>query len=137
MSKKSAVLDLNQTVIENTEYRRVIHTTPQQQLVVMHIRPEDKGIHAEKHRGTTQSILIHSGKGKAVIEGKSYPLKAGTLVTIGPDAEHEIFQEGPTPLKLSTIYSPPVHAYAAQKLIQESGGDLEAAAQQFAEMFLS
>lgn len=93
----------------NKNYRKVIYTTNQQQLVVMSIEPKS-GIHKEIHPNTTQFIRIVKGNGKAVIDNQTYILAPETILIIPAGAEHEIFNtEHKKKMKLYTIYSPPEH----------------------------
>ena len=98
--------------ISNKAYRKVIHTTPQMQLVLMSI-PVGSDIHMEKHKNTTQFIRIEKGKAQGITikNGKKYKysLKDGDSVTVSPNTYHQIVNKGKTPLKLYTLYSPPEH----------------------------
>lgn len=94
----------------NNNYRKVIHTTAQQQLVVMSIKGNDN-IPAETHSNTTQFIRIVEGNGYAILNGVTFILEPETIVIIPAGTHHEIKNTNKkTPLKLYTIYSPPEHA---------------------------
>jgi mannose-6-phosphate isomerase-like protein (cupin superfamily) len=126
-SADSVVLDLDHIVEMNTDYLRVIHTTVQSQLTVMHITREAAGIHAERHPNTTQFLRIHSGRGVVLIEGESRALEPGTCVMVSPNAEHEVVQIGTQPLKLSSVYAPPVHAYNRVEHVRPAEEDTDKA----------
>lgn len=99
--------DISSEVLENdTYYRKVIHTTETQQLVIMNI-PKGQNIGMEIHPNITQFFKIEKGKGKAIINGKEYPIKKGDSFTVNPGEEHDVISN--TGLKLFTIYSPPEH----------------------------
>lgn len=107
MSKKP--FDLKTKVKDNnTYYRKVIHTTDTQQLVIMNI-PKGQSIGLETHPKTTQFFYIESGKGVATIGKKTYKFKSGESFVVNPGVEHDVKSESTT-LKLFTIYSPPEHA---------------------------
>jgi mannose-6-phosphate isomerase-like protein (cupin superfamily) len=94
---------------ENNFYRKVINTTPQQQLVVMSLRPGTE-IGSEIHPYTTQFIRIESGSGFAMIENKKISLNPDDVIVIPPGMMHNIINDSlKTDLKLYTIYSPPEH----------------------------
>lgn len=92
----------------NNNYRKVINTTSQQQLVVMSIKGNDN-IPAETHHNTTQFIRIVEGNGVAILNGISHILEPETIVIIPAGTHHEIKNTNRKSLKLYTIYSPPEH----------------------------
>lgn len=105
--------DIEKVTEKNTDYRRVLYTTPNLQLVVMSLLPYEK-IGVEKHNGT-QFFRIEVGSGSAVIssmkavhETHKKLLKPGISLTIPPQTYHNIIA-GQNGLKLYTIYAPPQH----------------------------
>lgn len=94
---------------ENDDYRRVIYTTPHQQLVVMSIEPLDE-IGLESHNGHDQFFRVEKGNGIAIIGNKVHMITDGTALVIPDGTEHNIINNSKTKkLKLYTIYSPPQH----------------------------
>lgn len=87
-------------------YRKVIHTTETQQLVIMNI-PKGQNIGMEIHEHITQFFKIEKGKGKVIINGKSFEIKENDFFIINPGEEHDVISTNG--LKLYTIYSPPEH----------------------------
>jgi mannose-6-phosphate isomerase-like protein (cupin superfamily) len=93
----------------NKLFRKIIYTTPQQQLVVMSLKPQQE-IGLERHKGHTQFIRIEQGQAKAVIENKHFILKEGDYIIIEDNHLHNIINSSKTEtLKLYTLYAPPVH----------------------------
>jgi len=92
--------------LENKNFRKVLYTTHQMQLVVMSI---DTDIGEEVHKGITQFIRIESGEGVAIIDGKKYPLRAGDSIVVPGGSRHNVVNTGDSPLKLYSLYSPPKH----------------------------
>lgn len=93
---------------KNSFYRKVVFTTKNMQLVYMSLkRGEEIGM--ETHTKTSQFIRVESGKGVAVISGKTYKLKKDFAVIVPPKTRHNIINTGKIPLKLYTIYTPPQH----------------------------
>ena len=103
--------DIEYITKNNNNFREVIATTPNMQLVLMSLKPhEDIGI--EIHPYTTQFIRIESGDGEAIIEGKQIKLHDGIAVIIPLNSKHNIINlSNKNSLKLYTIYSPPHHPY--------------------------
>jgi mannose-6-phosphate isomerase-like protein (cupin superfamily) len=101
-------VNIERATIANSNYRKVLHTTKQLQLVLMSIPPKED-IGEETHSRTTQFIRVESGTGKAIIDGKEYDLQDGMSIIIPAPASHNIINTGDEDLKLYTIYSPPEH----------------------------
>jgi mannose-6-phosphate isomerase-like protein (cupin superfamily) len=100
--------------IENNNYRKVLYTTPEMQLVVMSIKEGDE-IHEEIHVNKSQFIRVESGKGyiklwdKNLKTTKTLRLHDGICVIIPPNTKHYLKNSGNEDLKLYSIYSPPEH----------------------------
>ncbi len=100
--------NIEETTRRNNNYRRVVFTTPQLQLVYMSLRKGEE-IGREKHPHTTQFIRVEQGQAKAVIGDKTYRLKNGDAIVIPPNRYHNIINTGKGKLKIYTLYSPPEH----------------------------
>lgn len=105
-SNHSYISNIDSVTKLNKNYRKVIHTTAQQQLVVMSIKDN---IPSETHPSTTQFIRIVEGNGVAILNGITHTLAPETIVIIPAGTRHEIKNTHKSPLKLYTIYSPPEH----------------------------
>jgi len=103
------VTDIEERTIKNNNFREVLNTTLRSQLVVMALRPgEDIGM--EVHGDIDQFFRIEAGTGKAVLDGKEYPLKDGSAIVVAAGVEHNIINTSKDEaLKLYTIYTPPEH----------------------------
>lgn len=97
---------LDKITIMNKNYRHVLYTTTEQQLVVMSLN-EGEEIGMEKHPHTTQFIKIEKGEADVIIKGKKFKVSKGDCVIVNKNIYHNIIAI--TPLKLYTIYSPPEH----------------------------
>lgn len=96
--------------VVNTDYRRVVFTTPQFQLVYMSLEVGED-IPAEVHTGTTQFFRLESGTANIVVNGRSNLVKEDSVFIVPPDTEHYVANASTQePLKMYVIYSPPVHA---------------------------
>lgn len=69
-----------------------------------------------RHRGADQWLFVVSGIGQARIEGRAYPLRAGTLLLIEHGDRHEIRNTGRAPLKTLNFYSPPAYRVNGEEL---------------------
>lgn len=106
---KPYVSNIEEDTINNENFRKVLHTGENSQLVVMTLGPGEE-IGMETHPDTDQFIRIESGKGKAIIDGKEYELKDDFAVVIPAGSEHNVVNTSDTEkMKLYTVYSPPEH----------------------------
>lgn len=95
--------------LENTNFRKVLHTSEFQQLVVMSI-PVGGEIGREIHDENDQFIRIEAGKGEAMIDGRVIKLGADDVIIIPKGSVHNVVNKSKdADLKLYTIYSPPHH----------------------------
>lgn len=106
MENKHFVFDLEQYVVQNKNYREVLHTTRNQQLVAMSLK-RGENIGMEIHPKTTQFFKIEKGKGMVILDKKTYHFEAGDSIVVDPGVEHDVIAK--TNVKLYTIYSPPEH----------------------------
>jgi mannose-6-phosphate isomerase-like protein (cupin superfamily) len=93
---------------ENTDFRRVVYTGHNIQLVLMSIEPGDE-IGAEVHDDRDQFFRIEGGEGEITIDDNVYRVKADDAVIVPQGARHNVKSVGGEPLKLYTIYGPPEH----------------------------
>ena len=104
------VLDLERETISNDDFRRVIFTGHDLQLVLMTISPGEE-LGAEIHPAHDQFIRVESGVGEVTLGQRSYPVTHGTAVIIPAGVEHNVTNTSSTqPLRLYTLYGPPEHA---------------------------
>ena len=102
--------DVRKIARESDDFRRVLYTGPNSQLVVMSLgRREDIG--EEIHEETDQIFFVVEGHGAASIDGTALKIHENDIVFVPRGARHNIIN-GDTgeALKLVTIYSPPTHA---------------------------
>ena len=102
------VTNLEEATAANEDYRRVVHTTPRTQLVLMSI-PVGQEIGEEVH-GLDQFIRIEQGQGRVVLEGHEHTVEDGSAVVIPAGTRHNVINSSKTEaLKLYSIYAPPEH----------------------------
>jgi mannose-6-phosphate isomerase-like protein (cupin superfamily) len=93
---------------QNDEFRKVIWTGEQTQVVLMAI-PENGEIGGEVHEGHDQLLFFVAGRGKAKIGEREMDVAAGDLSIVPSGAWHNFRNTGSGMLKLYTTYSPPEH----------------------------
>jgi mannose-6-phosphate isomerase-like protein (cupin superfamily) len=103
------VLDLKKLVRENENYRKVLVTGKQSQVVMMSLPPGEE-IGEEVHPNVDQLFLIEDGKGEIMIDNKLLPIEEHSAAFVPAGAKHTVRCTGKRPLKLCSIYSQPVHA---------------------------
>ena len=102
------IADIEKLTLENTDFRRVLYTGKNLQLVLMTIQAGDD-IGAEVHDEHDQFFRIESGTGTVTIDDKTTDIKDDDVVVIPAGAMHNVTNTGAEPLKLYTIYGPPEH----------------------------
>lgn len=100
--------NIEQATLENANFRKVLHTSSNLQLVVMSLNPgEDIG---EEVHDLDQFIRVEAGSGKSVLDGVEHLLSDGSAVIVPKGTLHNIINtSSDTPMKLYTIYAPPNH----------------------------
>jgi len=106
-SMKGFVQDIEGLAVKNSEFRRVLYTAKNLQLVVMALKPKEE-IGAEVHK-LDQFFRVEEGTGEAVLDGVRTAIKAGFAVVVPAGTKHNIINTGNAPLKLYTLYAPPNH----------------------------
>lgn len=104
------VTNIEQATLENEDYRRVLFTGPNMQLVLMTLRPGEE-IGLETHDEHDQFIRVEGGTGKVRLDNEEHELSDGVSVVIPAGTRHNVTNTSSTePLRLYTLYSPPEHA---------------------------
>lgn len=105
---KGYVANIEKASLENENFREVLYTAKNSQLVVMSLKPgEDIG---EEIHQLDQFIRCEVGAGKAILDGAEYNISDGFAVIVPAGTKHNIINTSPDKsLKLYTLYSPPNH----------------------------
>ena len=93
---------------DNDEFRKVIWTGDETQLVLMAI-PEGEEIGGEVHEGHDQLLYFVAGEGRARIGENEMDVSDGDLSIVPAGQYHNFRNTGEGMLKLYTTYSPPEH----------------------------
>lgn len=107
---KGYVGNIEDATKENKNFRKVLYTAKNSQLVVMSLKPKED-IGEEVHE-LDQFIRIEEGIGKAVLDGVEYDVKDDFAIVVPAGAMHNIINTSETEkMKLYTVYSPPEHRH--------------------------
>lgn len=105
--KKGYIVNIEEETLTNTDYRRVLYTAENCQLVVMCLRPGEE-IGEEVHT-LDQFIRFEAGKAQVLLDGVVHDVKAEYAVVIPAGTRHKVINTGEADLKLYSVYSPPEH----------------------------
>lgn len=106
---KGFCANIEKDTLENTNFRKVLYTGKNSQLVLMSLKPKEE-IGMEVHKENDQFFRFEKGEGKCIIDGNQYELKDGVAIVIPAGAQHNIVNTSEKEdLKLYTIYSPAHH----------------------------
>jgi mannose-6-phosphate isomerase-like protein (cupin superfamily) len=104
---KGYIKNIEDIAVKNTDFRQVLYTAKNCQLVVMALKPKEE-IGMEVHH-LDQFFRVEEGSGEAILDGVTTPISAGFAVIVPAGTNHNIINTGSIPLKLYTIYAPPNH----------------------------
>ena len=107
-AKKGFVDDIEELTEENSDFRRVLYTGKNLQLVLMAIQPGEE-IGEETHADRDQFFRIEKGKGEVWVDGQRSKIKSDVGIIIPAGTRHNIVNTGEKPLRLYTLYAPPEH----------------------------
>jgi mannose-6-phosphate isomerase-like protein (cupin superfamily) len=93
---------------DNDDYRRVLYTGRNLQLVLMALKPGEE-IGEEVHETHDQFLRLEAGSGEVVIDGRRTKIAADDAILVPAGARHNVINTGQGPLKLYTVYGPPEH----------------------------
>lgn len=102
------VADIETLTEENPDFRRVLYTGKNLQLVLMSIQPGDE-IGEEVHHDRDQFFRVETGNGEVLIDGKWSAVQSDFAFIVPAGAVHNVRNTGGAPLQLYTLYAPPEH----------------------------
>ncbi len=123
---KGFVRDIEAIAIGNDDFRRVLYTARNCQLVAMSLKP-DEDIGAEVHK-LDQFFRVEQGRGEVVLDGVRTAIQAGYAVVVPAGARHNIINTGKEPMKLYTLYARPTHR---DGVVHRTRADAEADTEHF------
>lgn len=117
---------IEKDTLENGNFRKVLYTGKNSQLVLMSLKPKEE-IGMEVHAENDQFFRFEKGVGKCIIDGSEYELEDGVAIVVPAGAQHNIINTSETEeLKMYTIYSPAHHKDGIVKATKEEAEANEA-----------
>lgn len=105
---KGYVENIEEATTSNEDFRRVLYTGKNLQLVLMTLQPGEE-IGEEVHEDRDQFFRVEEGRGTVYIDGTPNEVEDDFAVIVPAGARHNVVASGDQPLKLYTIYGPPEH----------------------------
>jgi mannose-6-phosphate isomerase-like protein (cupin superfamily) len=105
---KGFIQNIEESTLSNSDYRRVLYTGKNSQLVLMTLKHGEE-IGEEVHKDNDQFFRFEGGEGKVMIDDVEHDVTDGFAVIIPAGAKHNVINTGAEDLKLYTIYSPAHH----------------------------
>ena len=105
---KGYVDNIEDVTKANQDFRRVVYTGKNLQLVLMTL-PPGCDIGEEVHEDRDQFFRIEEGEGEIHIDGVANRVEDDFAVIVPAGARHNVVNTGSGPLQLYTIYGPPEH----------------------------
>ncbi len=102
--------DIEKLTESNTDFRRVLYTGKQMQLVLMALKPGEE-IGEEVHEDRDQFFRVEQGEGEVLIDGKRSAIRSDMAIIVPAGASHNVRNTGAEPLKVYTLYAPPEHKH--------------------------
>jgi len=102
--------NIEEEVLMNDNFRKVLYTGPNMQLVVMTLQPgEDIGM--EVHDEHDQFFRVEEGEVVVSIDGEEVTVGEDEVAIVPGGKEHNVTNKSDSKVaKLYTIYAPPEHA---------------------------
>lgn len=119
--------DIEMLTEENSDFRRVLYTGKNLQLVLMALLPGEE-IGEEVHTDRDQFFRVEKGAGEIRIDGARTGVKSGMAMIVPAGARHNVKNTGNEPLKLYTIYAPPEHV---DGIVRATKADAESSEEHF------
>ncbi len=104
---KGYIDNIESVTESNTDFRRVLYTAKNSQLVVMCIEPGGQ-IGEETHH-LDQFLRFEFGTAQVILDDVPSDVTDGFAVIIPAGTKHNVINTGENALKLYSIYSPPEH----------------------------
>lgn len=118
---KGYITNIEKLSLENTNFRKVLYTDKNSQLVLMSLLAgEDIGV--EVH-DVDQFLRVEKGVGTAILNDIPHDLSDGSVILVPAGTKHNLINTGSEHIKLYTLYMPPHHK---DGIIHKTKADAEA-----------
>ncbi len=104
---KGYVTNIEKLSLENENFRKVLYTDKNSQLVLMSLVSQEE-IGEEVH-DVDQFLRVEKGTGTAILNGTFHNLADGSVIIVPAGVKHNIINTGLDEMKLYTLYMPPHH----------------------------
>lgn len=104
---KGYITNIEKLSLENENFRTVLYTDKNSQLVLMSLLPKEE-IGEEVH-DVDQFLRIEQGTGTAILNGVSRDIADGSAIVVPAGTKHNIINSGKGKMKLYSLYTPPHH----------------------------
>ncbi len=111
--------NIETATLENDNFRKVLYTGHQLQLVLMTLKPGEE-IGEEIHENNDQFFRFETGTGKCTIDENNYHVAEGDVIIAPAGAKHNVINTGTDALKMYTIYGPPNHESGTIRATKEA-----------------
>ena len=101
------VANVEKLSLENDNFRQVLYTDKNSQLVLMSLLPGEE-IGEEVH-DVDQFLRVEKGEGVAILNDISHVITDGSVVVVPAGTKHNVVNTGVGFMKLYTLYMPPHH----------------------------
>ena len=105
---KGYLANIEAATENNADFRRVLYTGRNLQLVLMSLAPGEE-IGLETHDDRDQFFRVERGAGEVSIDGVKSAVKADNAFIVPAGARHNVVNTAAGLLRLYTIYGPPEH----------------------------
>ncbi len=107
MFMKGYVTNIEKLSLENDNFRKVLYTDKNSQLVLMSlIAGEEIG---EEVHDVDQFLRVEKGMGTAILSDISHDIADGSVIIVPAGTKHNVINTGNGEMKLYTLYMPPHH----------------------------
>lgn len=104
---KGYVANIEKLSLENTNFRKILYTDKNSQLVLMSLLPGEE-IGEEIH-DVDQFLRVEKGTGIAILSDIPHDLADGSVIIVPAGTKHNVTNTGNSEMKLYTLYMPPHH----------------------------
>jgi mannose-6-phosphate isomerase-like protein (cupin superfamily) len=104
---KGYVTDIEKLSLENDNFRKVLYTDKNSQLVLMSLLAGEE-IGEEVH-DVDQFLRVEKGTGSVILSGISHDITDGSVIVVPAGTKHNVINGGSGEMKLYTLYMPPHH----------------------------
>ena len=104
---KGYVTNIEKLSLENNNFRKVLYTDKNSQLVLMSLLAGEE-IGEEVH-DVDQFLRVEKGTGTAILSDISHNIADGSVIIVPAGTKHNVINTGSNEMKLYTLYMPPHH----------------------------